>query len=269
MSGYIVVNRNHVGSSLDIYDSELYARMYSREEVRKAECPTCLAESEDSCTGIKGTPRKSNHINRVHKYHELQTSLTKRKVSTKVEKPRTVELHVKKFTGKIKKKGKNMPVLLKKPTSTKKTLTLKKTKTAPVKKKEVATAAPPAKKKSLPKKKSNLVSTTARVSAKKEQKGSLYAETDKNKKVAGMTFQNLSEVTGMAIDSEQFAVAVEILKGGVTRQDVNHRVRELLPPTTRTGTPKAVSNLVSGVIGKLTARGFIVEGNWKMIFPAP
>jgi hypothetical protein len=93
------------------------------------------------------------------------------------------------------------------------------------------------------------------------------ASVNPRKKVGGLTYQELSELSGYGLGTEQFITAVEILTGGTTRQEVNHRVAALLPPTTRNGTPKAVSNLVSGVIRNLQTRGFTVNGSWKMDAP--
>lgn len=87
------------------------------------------------------------------------------------------------------------------------------------------------------------------------------------KKVGGMTYKELSELSGYGLGSEQFIVAVAIVTGGTSRLDINHRIAAQLPPTTRNGTPKAVSNLVSGVIKRLEDRGFTISGSWKMVAP--
>lgn len=90
---------------------------------------------------------------------------------------------------------------------------------------------------------------------------------DPRKKVGGLTYKQLSELSGYGLGTEQFITAVEVVTGGTTRQEVNHRVAALLPPTTRNGTPKAVSNLVSGVIRNLENKGFTINGSWKMTAP--
>ena len=93
------------------------------------------------------------------------------------------------------------------------------------------------------------------------------AQADPKKRVAGLTYKQISELTGYGLGSEQFIAAVEVLRGASTKLEVNQRVKLLLPETTRNGTPKQVSNLVSGVIGNLTNRGFEVVGTWKMVPP--
>jgi hypothetical protein len=89
-----------------------------------------------------------------------------------------------------------------------------------------------------------------------------------SRKVAGLTYKQVSELTGYGLGTEQFIAAVEILKGGETKLDVSHRIAALLPAETRNGTPKQVSNLVSGVINTLVRKGFAIEGSWKMVAPS-
>lgn len=93
----------------------------------------------------------------------------------------------------------------------------------------------------------------------------LNPDTDGNKKIAGMTYKALSELLGFGIGTEQFLAAIELLKGGETRSEVNDRVKELLPPVTQTGTPKQVTNLVSGVHNRMLARGFKIQGSYKLV----
>lgn len=90
------------------------------------------------------------------------------------------------------------------------------------------------------------------------------ASANPRKKVSGLTYKELSELTGYGLGSEQFIAAAEIVEGGRTKIEVNHRIAALLPPTSRNGTPKAISNLVGGVIRNLENRGFTISGSWKM-----
>jgi hypothetical protein len=166
-----------------------------------------------------------------------------------------------------------MTKTLVKKTGVRKGIVIKKTSPA-TKEKEVATS-PSRKVSTTTRAKHTIAGTPARKTLAKVQKAkpeekeyTKYTNADKGKKVAGLTFQRISELTNIQIDSDQFVVVVEILKGGTTRQEINHRVRDILPPTSRTGSPKAVSNLVSGVVNKMAACGFAVQGNWKMITPA-
>lgn len=91
---------------------------------------------------------------------------------------------------------------------------------------------------------------------------------DPKKRIGGLSYQQLAELTGYGLGSEQFIVAVEIMKGGTSRLEVNHRCAVLLPDRTRNGTPKQVSNLVSSVIKRMEDRGFTVKGTWSMVKPA-
>lgn len=86
-------------------------------------------------------------------------------------------------------------------------------------------------------------------------------------KVAGLTYQQIADLTGYGLGSEHFIVAVEVLKGGETRVAVNHRVAAMLPATTRNGSPKQVSNLVSAVVQRMIQNGFTVKGSWSMVKP--
>jgi len=86
-------------------------------------------------------------------------------------------------------------------------------------------------------------------------------------RIVGMSYAQLAELTGIQINTEAFLIMLELLRGGRDRQEVNNRVRDLLPPTTSSGTVKPVPNLVSGVMKKLEAKGFTIKGDWKMVKP--
>lgn len=90
---------------------------------------------------------------------------------------------------------------------------------------------------------------------------------DPRKRIGGLSYKQISELTGYGLGTEQFITAVELITGGQTKLEVSHRIAALLPPTTRNGTPKAISNLVGGVIKKLEDRGFTINGTWKMVAP--
>lgn len=88
---------------------------------------------------------------------------------------------------------------------------------------------------------------------------------DGTKKISGMTYKQLSEQLGFGIGTEQFLAAIELLKGGETRSEINDRVKELLPTHTVNGTPKQVTNLVSGVHNSMIRKGFRVSGSYKLV----
>lgn len=106
------------------------------------------------------------------------------------------------------------------------------------------------------------------VTAPPEPEFELLTEEQHGKlRIAGMSYLQLSELTGIPIETEGFLIVLELLRGGRDRQEVNNRVRDLLPSTTASGTPKPVPNLVSGVMKKLEAKGFTIKGDWKMVKP--
>lgn len=93
----------------------------------------------------------------------------------------------------------------------------------------------------------------------------LNADVDGKKKIGGYTYTALAEILGFGVGTEQFLAALELMKGGETRAEVNDRVKGLLPATTQTGTPKQVTNLVSGVHNRMLARGFKIQGSYKLV----
>lgn len=88
---------------------------------------------------------------------------------------------------------------------------------------------------------------------------------DGSKKIAGMTYNNLAVVLGFGVGTEQFLVALELLKGGETRSEINDRVKAVLPTHTVNGTVKQVTNLVSAVHNRMLERGFRVTGSYKLV----
>ena len=88
------------------------------------------------------------------------------------------------------------------------------------------------------------------------------------KRIAGLSYKELSDLIGYGLGSEQFIVAVEVMKGGESRLEVSKRVSEMLPARTRNGSPKPVSNMVSAVVKRMEDAGFTVKGTWSMVRPA-
>lgn len=95
----------------------------------------------------------------------------------------------------------------------------------------------------------------------------LDSEKDKNKKIQGLTYAKVSELIGVGIGTEQFLVAIELLKGGNTRNEINERLKELLPTHTQTGSLKQVTNLVSGVHNRMLDAGFQIKGTYQLVKP--
>lgn len=95
----------------------------------------------------------------------------------------------------------------------------------------------------------------------------LDRERDGKLRIQGMSYLQLEELTGIRIETEGFQIALELLRGGMDRQEINNRCRDLLPTHTSSGTRKPVPNLVAGVLKKLQANGFTVKGAWKVVKP--
>jgi len=79
----------------------------------------------------------------------------------------------------------------------------------------------------------------------------------------------LSKTTGFREGTDEDLIARELLKGGESRVAIAHRIidLEIVPMTTRNGTPKQVNTIMAAVIGKLEARGSKVVSSYKMTRP--
>lgn len=89
------------------------------------------------------------------------------------------------------------------------------------------------------------------------------------KAVAESTPREMDKLTGFSVGSDQYVIAHELLKGGASRSEITERVAKLLPSTTRTGTPKPITNLVSSVYNNLVRKGFRTEESFKVLEPTP
>lgn len=108
--------------------------------------------------------------------------------------------------------------------------------------------------------------TKKKVVAKKAVK--TVAKPAPKKTTAKKTFsRDLNPKTGFVKGSQQDIIATELIKGGATRVEVIERLRGLLPTETRNGSPKPVSNLVSGVWREMKARGFEEKSSYKVVAP--
>jgi hypothetical protein len=139
------------------------------------------------------------------------------------------------------------------------------TKTAPVTKPAVKTSVRTRKAEVVPDKTVSTKKVPENRTVATDNPNLLNPETDGNKKISGMTYKALSEVLGFGIGTEQFLAAIELLKGGETRSEINERVKGLLPTHTVHGTPKQVTNLVSGVHNRMLASGFKIQGTYKLV----
>ena len=79
--------------------------------------------------------------------------------------------------------------------------------------------------------------------------------------------REINPTTGFTVDSDSDIIAQELIAGGESREDISRRIAARLDPVSRTGTPKPVANLMSGVIRRLRDRGYQVESSWIMVNP--
>jgi hypothetical protein len=103
----------------------------------------------------------------------------------------------------------------------------------------------------------NPTNKTKKSAAKKTAKGKPGPKREMNKE------------TGFSVGSDQDIIAMELLKGGSSRSEVAERAKKLLPATTKKGTAKPISNLVSAVFNKLVRQGYRVEESFKVLPPTP
>lgn len=102
--------------------------------------------------------------------------------------------------------------------------------------------------------------TTKKTAAKKSAKKAVEKTS---------TPREMDKLTGFSVGSDQYVIAHELLKGGKSRSEITERVAKLLPSTTRTGTPKPITNLVSSVYNNLVRKGFRTEESFKVLEPTP
>lgn len=81
--------------------------------------------------------------------------------------------------------------------------------------------------------------------------------------------RELNEDTGFVVGTDQDAIANALLEGGESRAAIVERLESELDSETRNGTPKQITNMVSGVLNKMLDRGFIVESNFQLLPPTP
>lgn len=67
-------------------------------------------------------------------------------------------------------------------------------------------------------------------------------------------------------DSDLALAMREMLKGGATRGEVMHRVKDVLAgQPTRTGREKPVSTIMNHALNRATAHGYRVEESWQLV----
>lgn len=83
------------------------------------------------------------------------------------------------------------------------------------------------------------------------------------------SYHEMDSVTGFAVGSDQQKIAQALMEGAETRQAILDKVRTILPPTTSTGAPKAIPNLVSTVFRAMMTRGYILDSHYVVLPPTP
>lgn len=79
----------------------------------------------------------------------------------------------------------------------------------------------------------------------------------------------MDKLTNMSVGSDQYIIAYELMEGGSTRQEIVERLRTKIDPLTKSGTEKAIANLVSAVFNRLMKQGFLLEASYKVLPPTP
>lgn len=106
---------------------------------------------------------------------------------------------------------------------------------------------------------------SSKTPAKKSAKGGKKAATKKTPTPP----KEMNKLTGFVVGSDQDIIAMELLAGGASRGEIGQRVAKKLNPTTKNGTQKPITNLVSSVYNKLVAKGYRTEETFKVLQPTP
>lgn len=107
--------------------------------------------------------------------------------------------------------------------------------------------------------------STSTGTSRNRAKARVYSpQRDSYRRIQGMTFKELSDILHTGIGTDLFVVAVELLRGGKNPKEIAKRLQDVLPATTRNGTPKNFRVVVSNAKTTLERRGFTVVDTWVM-----
>lgn len=81
--------------------------------------------------------------------------------------------------------------------------------------------------------------------------------------------RELNDETGFVVGTDQDAIATALLEGGESRASIIERLESELDTETRNGTPKQITNMVSGVLNKMLDRGYLIESSFQLLPPTP
>lgn len=82
------------------------------------------------------------------------------------------------------------------------------------------------------------------------------------RKAKGMTAH------GFRVGSDSAIIVDILVQGGMDRQDINDKVAAAIDPLTRSGRPKNIPSLISGLLARLEDRGYKIESSWRLIAPS-
>jgi hypothetical protein len=114
--------------------------------------------------------------------------------------------------------------------------------------------------------------TAAKKSAPAKKTAAKKAPVKNVKKPAGKRggfHREINESTGFVVGTDQDAIALALLDGGESRAAIVEGLEDTLDTETRNGTPKQITNMVSGVLNKMIAAGYTVESSFVVVPPTP
>ena len=90
--------------------------------------------------------------------------------------------------------------------------------------------------------------------------------------VAAASAPRVPNAYGFAVGSDSAIAVEEMVAGGFDRRTVSHRIGELVSAssgmTTRNGTDKNIGSLISTLLSRLSAAGWVIESSWRLVPPA-
>jgi hypothetical protein len=94
-----------------------------------------------------------------------------------------------------------------------------------------------------------------------------------NKKTTGKGrggfHREMNPDTGFVVGTDQDAIATALMEGGESRAAIVQDLEKRLDLTTRNGTDKQITNMISGTLNKMKARGYIIESSFIVLPPTP
>jgi hypothetical protein len=79
--------------------------------------------------------------------------------------------------------------------------------------------------------------------------------------------KNPDPVTGMSKTSQSHKIAVELIRGGVSRKDIAEKLRAKLPAKSEFGNPNPIDQKIHSVVERLLDKGFVIESWYQLVPP--